>query len=54
MTDVRRETISFGTQQEKERWPKVLVLTWGIRRIRVCEVSACQQKNEAARKGCTQ
>ena len=25
----------FGAQQEKQRWPKGFVLTWGLRSIRV-------------------
>ena len=33
MTDVRRE--SFEAQTEKERSPKVLVLTWEMRSVRV-------------------
>ena len=30
----------FGAQQEKQRWPKVFVLTWGY------EVSACLDSND--------
>ena len=30
-----REFHCFGAEQEKERSPKVLVLTWGMRSVRV-------------------
>ena len=30
-----REFHCFGAQKEKECWPNVLVLTWGMRSVRV-------------------
>ena len=30
-----REFHCFGAEQENERWPKVLALTWGMRGVRV-------------------
>ena len=30
-----REFHGFGAEQEKERWPKVLVFTWGMQSVRV-------------------
>ena len=35
MTDVRKERIPLLWSTARERWPKVFVLTWGVRSILV-------------------
>ena len=55
-TDVRRERIPLlwstaennNNNNQKQRWPKVLVLTWGIRNIRVSAAErSCVERDHA-------